>query len=104
MDALTQVGLSSSGVAVVLIVYHIIKAIIGKKFVSDCCGRKTEIGLSIENMSPINKISALNTDGKESTSEARDSVSDGGCVAKQESDGDECLKNISSVPNENSSS
>lgn len=104
MDALTQIGLSSSGVAIVLIVYQVIKMVIGKKFVSDCCGRKTEIGLSVENMSPINKISAPNTDGKESTGEARNSIPDGGSVSKQESDGDECLKNIGGIQSKDSSS
>ena len=103
MDALTQVGLSSSGVAVVLIVYHIVKAIIGKKFISDCCGRKTEIGLNIENMTPINKMSAPNTDGKESTGEAGNSVSDGG-NDEQKPGRDECLKNISGVQDKDSSS
>jgi len=48
-------GLTSTGVALILVLWKILKTASGKKFVSNCCGRKGEIGFKIQemNQSPI---------------------------------------------------
>ena len=51
-DLLKMAGLSTTGVAVILIVYRIAKSIMGKRLVSSCCGKKIDIGVDIQNMTP----------------------------------------------------
>ena len=50
---LIQTGLTTTGVAIVLIVWRVLKTASGKKLVSDCCGRKASIGFHIGEMTPI---------------------------------------------------
>lgn len=50
---LTSAGLSTTGVALLLIVYRILKSVKGKKLVSSCCGRKLEMGVDVQNMTPV---------------------------------------------------
>lgn len=45
-------GLSTSGVAIVLIVYRVWKTVMGKKLVSNCCGNKFEVGMDVQTMTP----------------------------------------------------
>lgn len=45
-------GVSSSSIAIVLIVYRILKSIQGKKLVSSCCGKKMEVGIDVAPMTP----------------------------------------------------
>ena len=52
-DLLKMAGLSTSGVAIILIVWRVLKSIQGKKVVSTCCGHKGEVGVSVVSMSPI---------------------------------------------------
>ena len=52
-DLLKMAGLSTTGVAIVLIVWRVLKSIQGKKFVSTCCGHKGEVGVSVVSMSPL---------------------------------------------------
>lgn len=48
-----NIGMSSTGVAIVLIVYRVLKWLNKKKFVSECCGKKMEVGVSVvENSTP----------------------------------------------------
>ena len=49
---LMNAGLTTSGVALVLIAYRIFKTIQGKKLVSSCCGRKMEVGVDVVPMTP----------------------------------------------------
>jgi hypothetical protein len=50
-NLLMNAGTSAGSVAIVLIVYKVLKAIIGKRFISDCCGHRGEIGIDVRNMS-----------------------------------------------------
>ena len=45
-------GFSASTIAVVLIVYRLLKTITGKKIVSNCCGKKVEVGVAVAEMTP----------------------------------------------------
>lgn len=49
MDAhlATQFGLSTGGVAVILITYRIFKAFKGHLCISKCCGRRVEVGFDV---------------------------------------------------------
>jgi hypothetical protein len=49
---LMNAGLTTSGVALVLIAYRIFKTIQGKKLVSSCCGRRMEVGVDVVPMTP----------------------------------------------------
>lgn len=55
MDDLTllkSAGFSTTGVLIALLVYRVLKTMNGKKFVSSCCGKKTEIGFQVAEMTP----------------------------------------------------
>lgn len=49
-DLLEVSGMSATGVAIILIVYRVIKSLRGKKFVSSCCGKKAEVGFDVKEM------------------------------------------------------
>lgn len=49
---LMNAGLSTTGVAILLIVYRLIKSVQGKKLVSSCCGKKMEMGMDVVPMTP----------------------------------------------------
>ena len=51
-DLLTSAGLSTTGVALLLLAYRILKSVKGKKLVSSCCGRKLELGMDVQEMTP----------------------------------------------------
>jgi len=51
-DLLKMAGLSTSGMAILLIVWRVLKSVQGKKFVSTCCGRKGEMGVDVVAMTP----------------------------------------------------
>lgn len=48
-------GITSSMVALILLVWRVLKTASGKKIVSDCCGKKVSVGFKIQemNQSPI---------------------------------------------------
>lgn len=46
-DILRLSGASAGTVAIVLLIYRILKSLVGKRFISTCCGRKLEVGLDI---------------------------------------------------------
>jgi hypothetical protein len=50
---LAVAGLSTTGVAILFVVYRVFKAVQGKKLVSNCCGHKGEVGFSVQDMSPV---------------------------------------------------
>lgn len=49
---LMNAGLTTSGVAILLIVYRVFKTLQGKKLVSSCCGRRVEVGMDVVPMTP----------------------------------------------------
>ena len=51
-DLLKTAGLSTTGVAIILIVYRIVKLMKGKKLISSCCGKKIEMGIDVQTMTP----------------------------------------------------
>lgn len=51
-ELLMNAGLTTTGVAVLLILYKVFKNLEGKKLVSSCCGKKTEIGFQVGEMTP----------------------------------------------------
>lgn len=51
-DLLKAAGFSTTGMAIVLIVYRVLKSVKGKRFVSSCCGKKLEVGMDVETMTP----------------------------------------------------
>lgn len=46
-------GASAGTVAIILIVYRVLKSVAGKRLVSTCCGRKAEVGFEIRDMPPV---------------------------------------------------
>lgn len=52
-ELLMGAGLTTSGVAILLIVYKGIKMIQGKKLISNCCGKKMEVGFQVGDMTPV---------------------------------------------------
>ena len=51
-DLLKMAGVSTSGLAIILIVYRVLKSVKGKRLVSSCCGKKIEVGIDVEEMTP----------------------------------------------------
>ena len=49
-NILATAGISTSGVAILLIVYKIVQAVVNKKIVSSCCGRRVEMGVAVGEM------------------------------------------------------
>ena len=41
-------GASAGTIAIVLLAYRIFKSVLGKRLVSNCCGRKMEVGIDIK--------------------------------------------------------
>ena len=51
-DLFKMAGLSTTGVAILLIAYRLFKTIKGKKLVSSCCGKRLEVGIDVAEMTP----------------------------------------------------
>jgi len=49
---LASAGVGSSTIAVLFLAYKMFKKLEGHKLVSNCCGKKTEVGFAVEEMSP----------------------------------------------------
>jgi hypothetical protein len=49
---LASAGVGSSTIAVLFFAYKLFKKFNGHKLVSNCCGKKTEVGFAVEEMSP----------------------------------------------------
>lgn len=47
-------GASAGTIAVVIIVYKILKSVLGKKIISNCCGKKMEVGIDVQPSTPNN--------------------------------------------------
>jgi hypothetical protein len=46
-------GVSTTSMAIVLVVYRILKSLRGKKLVSSCCGNRVDVGFDVESMRHI---------------------------------------------------
>jgi hypothetical protein len=55
-DLLKMAGVSTTGIAILLILYRVIKFVQGKKLVSNCCGKKLEVGIDVAPMTPKETI------------------------------------------------
>lgn len=53
---LINAGLTTSGVAVLLLLYKVVKSIQGKKLISNCCGKKMEMGFDVGEMTPQHEV------------------------------------------------
>lgn len=52
-DLLKMSGFSAGSVAIILLFYRFLKSVVGKRFISHCCGKKMEVGLDVkENITP----------------------------------------------------
>ena len=49
-ELLKMSGFSAGSIAIVLLVYRILKSVKGKRFISVCCQRKVDIGFDIGNV------------------------------------------------------
>jgi hypothetical protein len=49
---LQQSGMSAGLIAILLIVYRVLKSVNGNRMVSSCCGKKSELGFVIEPITP----------------------------------------------------
>ena len=47
-ELLKMSGASAGTIAIILLVYKILKSMIGKRFISKCCDKKIEVGLDIK--------------------------------------------------------
>jgi hypothetical protein len=54
MDAslLASAGVGSSTIAILFLIYKAFNRLQGHKLVSNCCGRKAEVGFAVADMSP----------------------------------------------------
>lgn len=55
---LMNAGITTSGVAILLIAYKVFKSLEGKKLISSCCGKKMEVGFQVGEMTPQHTASA----------------------------------------------
>jgi hypothetical protein len=51
-DLMKLSGASAGTVAIVLLFYRIFKSVLGKKLVSNCCGKKMEVGIDVQASTP----------------------------------------------------
>lgn len=49
-DLLKMSGVSAGSIAILLLVYRILKSVKGKRFVSVCCQRKIDMGFDVKEM------------------------------------------------------
>jgi hypothetical protein len=49
---LASAGIGSSTIAILFLAYKLFQKVEGHKLVSNCCGKKTEVGFAVEEMSP----------------------------------------------------
>ncbi len=56
LDMLKTAGLSTTGLAILLLAYRVLKTLNGKKLTSRCCDRKMEVGFQVGDMSNTPKV------------------------------------------------
>jgi hypothetical protein len=57
---LASAGVGSSTIAIIFLAYKLFKKFEGHKIVSNCCGKKTEVGFAVEDMSPSHPAETKN--------------------------------------------
>jgi hypothetical protein len=50
-------GASAGTIAIILLIYRLLKSVSGKRFISTCCGKKAEIGFEVKDALPTPKQS-----------------------------------------------
>ena len=48
VDLFKMSGASAGTIAIILLIYKIGKSILGKRLVSNCCGKKMEVGVDVK--------------------------------------------------------
>lgn len=74
LDLLKMSGMSAGSIAIVILIYKVLKTAHGKKFVSQCCGKKVDVGFQIKSMespptpisNPMHKKISVVVDGEKS--------------------------------------
>ena len=56
IDLLKMAGISTTWMAILLLLFKVFKSVQGKKLVSSCCGKKLEMGVSVAPMTPIEPV------------------------------------------------
>ena len=71
--ALQTAGLSSGSIVVLFILYRLWKASVGHRIVSDCCGRRLELGLAVRDMpaTPDTKLENIKAPATVDATEAK---------------------------------
>jgi hypothetical protein len=49
-DLLKMSGVSAGSIAILLLIYRILKTVKGKRFISVCCQRKMDVGFDVKEM------------------------------------------------------
>ena len=57
---LASAGVGSSTIALLFLVYKLFNKFEGHKLVSNCCGKKAEMGFAVEEMSPTHPVEKKN--------------------------------------------
>ena len=67
IQLLQQFGVSASSVAILVTLYRLFQYVKGRKLVSECCGKRAEVGIDIRNLdSPIDgATNSTNSLGKQ---------------------------------------
>lgn len=52
---LTTGGISSAGVAMIMIIYKVLKNLNNKKYVSSCCGKRAEVVIAVNELTEQEK-------------------------------------------------
>jgi hypothetical protein len=56
-DLLKMSGASAGTVAIILLIYRVLKSVLGKRFISHCCGKKMEVGIDVkEGVTPKEEV------------------------------------------------
>lgn len=58
-DLLSTAGLTTSGVAILAIIYKVWGFIKGRRLVSDCCGKRVSFGVNTETITPSHSTGVL---------------------------------------------
>lgn len=66
-ELLKMSGASAGSVAILLLLYKILKQAVGKRYISNCCGHKAEIGLDIRDVvvTPKENVVPLHIDARD---------------------------------------
>ena len=58
-NVLATAGISSSAMAIFFLVYKVLQKVVGHRLISDCCGRRLEVGIDIRDMPKTPSVHSL---------------------------------------------